>query len=98
MGFVISHPPDQAKKISPSDLFSLAWLGMRDSNPRMSGPEPDALPLGESPTDVIILALLFGFVYTEPSLRMCLIINNDIIINNEEVEVKFASQEASSQA
>lgn len=22
------------------------WLGMRDSNPRMSGPEPDALPLG----------------------------------------------------
>ncbi len=71
---------------------------MRDSNPRMSGPEPDALPLGESPTDVIILALLFGFVYTEPSLRMCLIINNDIIINNEEVEVKFASQEASSQA
>ena len=26
------------------------WLGMRDSNPRMPGPEPGALPLGESPT------------------------------------------------
>ena len=25
------------------------WLGMRDSNPRMLGPEPSALPLGESP-------------------------------------------------
>ena len=25
------------------------WLGMRDSNPRMVGPEPTALPLGESP-------------------------------------------------
>ena len=87
-----------AKKYYPSGKIFLSWLGMRDSNPRMSGPEPDALPLGESPTDVIILALLFGFVYTEPSLRMCLIINNDIIINNEEVEVKFASQEASSQA
>ena len=27
------------------------WLGMRDSNPRMLGPEPSALPLGESPMD-----------------------------------------------
>lgn len=26
------------------------WLGMRDSNPRMPGPEPGALPLGESPS------------------------------------------------
>ena len=26
------------------------WLGMRDSNPRMVGPEPTALPLGESPS------------------------------------------------
>ncbi len=30
-------------------LFHRAWLGMRDSNPRMLGPEPSALPLGESP-------------------------------------------------
>ena len=33
--------------ISPG-LCSI-WLGMRDSNPRMPGPEPGALPLGESP-------------------------------------------------
>ena len=32
-----------------NDLYSV-WLGMRDSNPRMVGPEPTALPLGESPT------------------------------------------------
>ena len=25
------------------------WLGMRDSNPRMPGPEPGALPLGDIP-------------------------------------------------
>ena len=31
----------------PSSYF--IWLGMRDSNPRMLGPEPSALPLGESP-------------------------------------------------
>ena len=27
----------------------IEWLGMRDSNPRMRGPEPRALPLGQSP-------------------------------------------------
>ncbi len=26
------------------------WLGWRDSNPRMAGPEPAALPLGDIPT------------------------------------------------
>ena len=31
------------------------WLGMRDSNPRMAGPEPAALPLGESPVDRLIV-------------------------------------------
>ena len=27
----------------------LFWLGWRDSNPRMLGPEPSALPLGDTP-------------------------------------------------
>ena len=27
-----------------------SWLGRRDSNPRMLGPEPSALPLGYSPS------------------------------------------------
>lgn len=39
-------------KASPSDDIIAIWLGMRDSNPRMPGPEPGALPLGESPTRV----------------------------------------------
>ena len=26
-----------------------SWLGWRDSNPRMAGPEPAALPLGDIP-------------------------------------------------
>lgn len=25
------------------------WLGVRDSNPRMPGPKPGALPLGQPP-------------------------------------------------
>ena len=33
---------------SSGDVLQI-WLGMRDSNPRMLGPEPSALPLGESP-------------------------------------------------
>lgn len=35
---------------------------MRDSNPRMVGPEPTALPLGESPTVVYIITLAGDFV------------------------------------
>ena len=29
-----------------------AWLGWRDSNPRMSAPKADALPLGDTPLGV----------------------------------------------
>lgn len=50
--------PDDRGQISVpnvnSELRSL-WLGMRDSNPRMHGPKPCALPLGESPTTVKIV-------------------------------------------
>lgn len=28
----------------------IAWLGRRDSNPRMPGPKPGALPLGDGPS------------------------------------------------
>jgi hypothetical protein len=44
------HFDDSA--ISP-ELCSI-WLGWRDSNPRMLGPKPSALPLG----DTLILVLL----------------------------------------
>ena len=33
----------------PEEICSI-WLGWRDSNPRMPGPKPGALPLGHSPT------------------------------------------------
>ena len=33
--------------------FFVVWQGMRDSNPRMSPPKGDALPLGQSPTLLI---------------------------------------------
>ena len=41
----------QGKLGQKSDLYCF-WLGMRDSNPRMAGPEPAALPLGESPSSL----------------------------------------------
>jgi hypothetical protein len=33
----------------PKDLPTNPWLGWRDSNPRMPGPKPGALPLGHIP-------------------------------------------------
>ena len=33
----------------PMQAVRSSWLGMRDSNPRMHGPKPCALPLGQSP-------------------------------------------------
>ena len=32
----------------------LIWLGRRDSNPRMLGPKPSALPLGDAPITFIV--------------------------------------------
>ena len=32
-----------------------SWLGRRDSNPRMPGPKPGALPLGDAPIRFILL-------------------------------------------
>ena len=46
----------QIKRKNLKNEIRSAWLGMRDSNPRMPGPEPGALPLGESPTTKMIVA------------------------------------------
>ncbi len=32
-------------------LLRSIWLGVRDTNPRMPGPKPGALPLGQPPLD-----------------------------------------------
>lgn len=37
------------------DVIINSWLGRRDSNPRMLGPKPSALPLGHSPINWGIL-------------------------------------------
>ena len=41
-------PQAQHAKIRPEGRI-YAWLGWRDSNPRMSAPKTDALPLGHTP-------------------------------------------------
>ena len=38
----------QDKKNKAFGLLFYAWLGRKDSNPRMVGPEPTALPLGDA--------------------------------------------------
>ncbi len=54
---VLSRSASQEKRYAEAYLFS--WLGMRDSNPRMSAPKADALPLGESPTDQLGTDILY---------------------------------------
>jgi hypothetical protein len=39
---------ENIKNEAQNELRSL-WLGRRDSNPRMSAPKADALPLGHAP-------------------------------------------------
>ncbi len=42
---------DRSNKNSlPLQTKNTIWLGWRDSNPRMTGPEPVALPLGDTPS------------------------------------------------
>ena len=63
---VLGEPPEASptplakkQKTALRAFFISSWLGMRDSNPRMVGPEPTALPLGESPTVLTILIQSF---------------------------------------
>jgi hypothetical protein len=46
-GVLISHS-SHAKTRPKRRVY--AWLGWRDSNPRMSAPKADALPLGDTPS------------------------------------------------
>ena len=48
------------KKRSEKRFYDIiSWLGWRDSNPRMPGPKPGALPLGDIPTLENIIAKVF---------------------------------------
>lgn len=71
-GFLVSNlrVSNKIVELTPREPFRTlvldanrpVWLGMRDSNPRMVGPEPTALPLGESPTVRYIVTLMRSFV------------------------------------
>ena len=50
------------KSAKTQKLWRFSWLGWRDSNPRMAEPEPAALPLGDIPSVIIILAQKNFFV------------------------------------
>ncbi len=43
----------QSKTDLESEIRS-TWLGWRDSNPRMLGPKPSALPLGDTPKRLLV--------------------------------------------
>ena len=45
----------QIKRKNLTNEIRSTWLGVRDSNPRMPGPKPGALPLGQPPLLAIIL-------------------------------------------
>lgn len=46
-----NDPSDRSEEVNSKLVKQLRsiWLGRRDSNPRMLGPKPSALPLGHSP-------------------------------------------------
>ena len=45
-----SSPPEVNELFRVKDEYISLWLGRRDSNPRMPGPKPGALPLGDGPS------------------------------------------------
>ena len=46
-------------KITRVYLVLFSWLGWRDSNPRMPVPKTGALPLGDTPTALLVYHNLF---------------------------------------
>ena len=50
LGFESVCSRRRMKTATPCGPVIFHWLGVRDSNPRMPGPKPGALPLGEPPT------------------------------------------------
>ena len=41
---------EASESLSLTNEIIISWLGRRDSNPRMPGPKPGALPLGDVPS------------------------------------------------
>jgi hypothetical protein len=58
-GALISHS-SHAKTRPKGRVY--AWLGWRDSNPRMLVPETSALPLGDTPWTHPMISFTVGFL------------------------------------
>lgn len=56
----------------PTDVFISinSWLGWRDSNPRMHGPKPCALPLGDTPIRTSVYHIASNFSSSEGARLM----------------------------
>lgn len=60
-----THSP-KTKTGTCQGTFRVKWLGRKDSNPRMAGPEPAALPLGDCPAKELVVYALAGQGGFEP--------------------------------
>ena len=49
-----SHTDPESAVLPLDDIPLFFWLGRKDSNPRMAGPKPAALPLGDCPAEIIL--------------------------------------------
>ena len=54
---------------TPAFTEVFTWLGWRDSNPRMLGPEPSALPLGDTLIYAVRLYHCLGFEFIYLRIR-----------------------------
>ena len=86
MGVAKGFTPNASEVRAPLfDVFvQQKWLGMRDSNPRMVGPEPTALPLGESPT----VNILYHNIYNKYSAYSLLKASTGSFFDAERAGIK----------
>ena len=73
----LSYPPRQTTSEN-----NYSWLGRRDSNPRMPGPKPGALPLGHVP---IKKNYLLGLILLRNSLHLPVLKNFSLCIASDLV-------------
>lgn len=60
MNKILQDKYENQTKITDVKPLEQIWLGWRDSNPRMHGPKPCALPLGDTPSLTIIHCTIGG--------------------------------------
>lgn len=63
------------------------WLGRRDSNPRMLGPKPSALPLGHSPIECLCQLRIFVRKYANYTDGFIIITEKALLANTPKVTI-----------